>query len=146
MVHHQRPEAPGRDNAAVGRSQDAERGKKTRKFKCPSSSSCFLLVFKCPGAVCDGAEPDRGADSGQEPVQKCGECEAGHLRGQEPPEAAGQLGEGGREDGGEEPQAETPLLLRPPAAGGLRPGMCCVLCSVIITRLTNSGQRNRESS
>ena len=63
----QQPEVAAQDIAAVGRSQDAERGKKTRKFKCPSSSSC-LLEFKCP-ALCDGAEPDRGADSGQEPLQ-----------------------------------------------------------------------------
>ena len=116
-------------NAAVGRSQDAERGKKTRKFKYPSSSSCFL-VFKCP-ALCDGAEPDRGADSGQEPLQiPETECEAGdqgeHSDHWEPPEA-GQLGEGGGEVSGEEPQAtqQTPILPRPPAGGGVRPGMLC---------------------
>ena len=90
-------------------------------------------MFKCP-ALCDGAEPDRGADSGQEPLQsQDSECEASdhgeHSDHWEPPET-GQLGEGGCEVGGEEPQAtqQTTILPRPPAAGGvlmLRPGMLC---------------------
>ena len=84
-------------------------------------------MFKCP-AVCDGAEPDRGADSGQEPLQiPETECEASdHSDHWEPPEA-GQLGEGECEVGGQEPQAtqQTAILPRPPAGAGVRPGMLC---------------------
>ena len=134
----QQPEVAAQDMAAVGRSQDAERGKKTRKFKCPSSSSC-LLEFKCP-AVCDGAEPDRGADSGQEPLQAREESE--HRDHGEPPGAGqcqcGDLGQQRGQVSGQEHQAEeqTTLLSRPPAAGELRAEARYVVLSVIITRLT----------
>ena len=132
----QQPEVAAQDIAAVGRSQDAERGKKTRKFKCPSSSSC-LLEFKCP-ALCDGAEPDCGADSGQEPLQ----AEESEHRDREPPEtkceASGELSDQGGEVSGQEHQApqQTTLVSRPPAAGELRAEARYVVLSVIITRLT----------
>ena len=101
MVHHQ-PEGAVRANATVGRSQGPERGKKAHTeslnvrhhHQVASSLQCLNVQLVCAKEfnkelstgfgtkltrakyrACNGAEPDRGADSGQEPVQetKCGD-------------------------------------------------------------------------
>ena len=104
-----------------------------KEFSKELSTSFGTKLIRAKYRACNGAEPDCGADSGQEPLQiPETECEASDQQYSdhwEPPET-GQLGEGECEVGGEEPQAtqQTAILPRPPAGAGvltLRRGMLC---------------------